>query len=642
MKPLRLYFAAVSNRYGQNVFIPYAAGLMWAYARKFSEIAAAYEMCGILYLKEPIDAAVARLESPDVLALSSYIWNHEWNKAFATAVKKKWPDCVIIVGGVQVPDESPRILEECAAFDFGIYGEGEGAFADLLKAIERTFHGIFVINGLASIGSLIWWDPIALAIREAGTWNSPLTIIPAGNGIHVNPRHAATPPDEIPSPYLEGIFDELVDSGEWKWQALHETNRGCPFHCVFCAWGASALSKLRQFSAERILAEYEWFGKHKIEFIFNCDANYAILKRDSDLTDALIATKLKYGYPKQFRACFAKNSNDIILDISRRLTNADMHKATTLALQSLNEESLGLIKRKNIRYDRLAELAAKYEAEGIPTFTEIIIGMPSETLSTFIDGLDKVLEAHIHDGISIYLCVLLENTEMNTPAYIAEHGIESVQMKALLYHGTPEPGAIEEIQPTVIATKTMPRDELKQAWLYGCVVQACHGFGLTQYMARTLHRQGIRYQFFYRDLLKFFQNDIYAASFRAEGFEPHVGYRAIKKLSDLWDGACEGKSWTAVDPRFGDVSWPPEELLFLEIACNADDFYEELKILGFGDELVDAQRARFIPPIPGKEEEYAREAVWFGRKGQGKKLRMREFDEPKDVQIPPVQGGAGA
>lgn len=585
----RLYIAAVNNRYSSNVFLPLAAGLMWAYARRRPEIADAYELCDMLYMKEPIDVALARLDRPDVLALSSYIWNWEWNKALAKEVKQRWPRCVILVGGVQVPNASPRVLDENPQFDFAIYGEGERAFADFLQAHanERDYW---------NVGSLVWRDDGHVCVNERA---KPVEL------------------DEIPSPYLEGLFDHLVADKRWMWNALQETNRGCPYSCTFCAWGDGAQTKLNRFSEERVRAEFEWFGWHGIEVLYNADANWGILKRDIALTDALVDTKQRFGAPRRFRAAFAKNSNDVVFEISKKLSDADMLKATTLALQSMQDDTLGLIKRKNIRYEKLQQLSARYEAADIATYTELIIGLPGETYTSFADGIDALLSAGQHDGLSIYLCMLLENTEMATPTYREAHGIQSAPMRALLYHGTLEPGVPEEIQETVIATATMPELDHDRAVLFAWFVQALHGFGLTQHLARMLNKHdGTRFKHFYEMFYDW-----------ACAVPDSVIGREVARMHEVWRAAKRGETWPTVEERFGDVMWPPEELLFLRVACDSERFYNELAQIYADDPhgrvFVAEQRSIFIPPAPGSEAEYAREAVWYNRKGSAK-LRIRK------------------
>lgn len=580
----RLYIAAVNNAYGRNVFLPYAAGLLWGYARRQPVIADAYDLAGMLYLKEPIDRALKRLDAPDVVAFSSYIWNHEWNRTFARAVRDRWPACVTVVGGVQVPDESTRILDECPEFRFAIYGEGEGAFADFLAAHA---HG----SDYAECASLVY--------RVNGS-------------VRVNARRPMLNLVDVPSPYLDGLFAGLITDEAWEWQALQETNRGCVYDCSFCAWGASSLSKLRSIPVDRIVAEFEWMGRHRVGMLYNCDANYGILPRDVDLTDALIRTKERLGYPRQFRAAYAKNSNDVVLGISRALHRANMHKATTLAVQSVDDGVLVNIKRKNIRHDRLADLAGRYKAEGIPTYVEVIVGLPGETLDSYVRGIDRLLDAGLHDGLSIYLCLLLENTEMATPESRARFGIESVKMRALLYHATPDPEVVEEAQETVIATAAMPRNELRRAVLYGWVVQAFHSLGLTQDIARALRVDELAYRGFYGALLDWMLDD--------PGL---VAGRALARVAVAWDRAVDGGPWNLVDARYGNVSWPPEEMLFLDVASESDRFYDELEKLAPAH-LVDAQRAAFVPPVPGREAEYARNEVWYRRKGTRRLVHRAE------------------
>ena len=225
----RLYLVQVNNRFGENCYVPLSVGLCWSYAKTFPEIASSYEMCGFLYLKEPISDAVAKLGNPDIIGVALYIWNEQWSKAFIRAVKEKWPSCTVLVGGVSVWDESPRTLADNPNYDFAIYGEGEGAFADFLRehAKEKPDY--------SKCGSLIWRDyggsSEPLRALASGLKDDRVASIPPCH-IVVNKRRPFTDLKEIPSPYLDGSFDSILGR-EGRIQALLETHRGCPYACTF-------------------------------------------------------------------------------------------------------------------------------------------------------------------------------------------------------------------------------------------------------------------------------------------------------------------------------------------------------------------------------------------------------------------------
>ena len=67
----------------------------------------------------------------------------------------------------------------------------------------------------------------------------------------------------LPSPYLDGTFDDLVEKHpEVEWNCTIETNRGCPYKCSFCDWGSLTYSKVKKFELERIFDEFEWVFTH--------------------------------------------------------------------------------------------------------------------------------------------------------------------------------------------------------------------------------------------------------------------------------------------------------------------------------------------------------------------------------------------
>jgi len=569
----QLALVSVNNSYGENVYLPLTSGVLWAYARTDRCVTDEWNTPTFLYKKEPIDSAILKLGDPlpDVVGFSCYIWNWEWNRALARAVKQKKPKTYVIFGGVHVPDEpSDDWFLDHPEVDFLIHGEGEASFAAFLKEFANDRD---------------WSRVPGLSIRGLRT------------------TRKFPPLDDLRSPYLDGIFDHILFR-EKRWQVLHETNRGCPYACTFCEWGASALNKIRPFPMERVLDEIDWFGRNKIDYVDNADANFGILQRDEEIASALARTKEKYGFPNKFRTSFAKYSNakiaERVFSIAKTLHRTGQLKAVTLALQSTHQETTELIKRKNIAMEGFAAWQTRYRAEDIPTYTELILGLPGETLFSFLEGIDQVLDSGQHEGFFVYLCTLLPNSEMAQQHYIKEHGIRSVHMRAMLTHGTPTEGVPDEWQDTVIETNTMPHESWVSAYMLSWTIQALHSFGLTTWWAQRQREAGIKYSSFYRQL-----------SHIASSHDDTVFVRAWRHTSLLLQGALNGKPWTNVLPGFGSLSWPPDEGGFLMIASDLSRFYDEMELFGMPRE----QRRHGPPPIPpGCEEEYAKQ-VWYGRRG---------------------------
>ena len=67
---------------------------------------------------------------------------------------------------------------------------------------------------------------------------------------------------EVPSPYIMGLFDHLDEMYPGKiWNAVIETNRGCPFMCTFCDWGGTTFSKVKKFGLNALKKNLDWMGQ---------------------------------------------------------------------------------------------------------------------------------------------------------------------------------------------------------------------------------------------------------------------------------------------------------------------------------------------------------------------------------------------
>lgn len=627
-----VYLAQINNSYGNNAFLPYSVGLLWSFSATSDVVRMNYRLGDILFLREDITSVVDRLESPGILALSCYIWNWSYNTQLASAVKSRYPECIVIMGGPEVPNRSDGFFMEHGFADVLVHGEGEVTFRDLLIELARDNPDLGSVDGIS--------------YRDA-----------ASNTVKTKTRMRIADLDEIPSPYTTGLFDQLVDSNRnISFNASQETHRGCPYSCTFCDWGSAVMTKVRQFGTDRLMGEMEWFGSNGIDLLYNCDANYGIMKRDIELTMSMIGVKERFGgYPNKFRAAYAKKSNDKIFEIAKMLNDAGMNKGITLSMQSMDATTLDNVKRSNIRIDDFARLISVYRKGGIPTYTEVIIGLPGETLESFIRGLDEIIMAGQHDNINAYMCMLLRNSEMADPSYIEKHGIKHKRVPILSLHGSPMEMHIREMNDIVVSTNTMGYEDWKKANLIAIMVQSLHCLGLTNVLAMDYRARTGGYMGLYLNLYdRFVDTDTVLGQ----------QIRFIRKqLDTVFDDAGD---WDLVDGMFGNVSWPLEEYLFLQILKQLDLFYSETKEM-FGDmpyidQLIDFQKALLLKPMDPTSEirvydydilsfyldaldgnmkriaigdtrvefthridhsdhiGYAREVIWYGRKsGQSKK-----------------------
>lgn len=623
----KVYLAQINNSYGNNAFLPYSVALLWAYAQQDQRIRDAYVLGDLLFLRKDLDTVLDEIVEPDVLALSCYIWNWNYNLNLAKLVKQARPGCVVILGGPEVPNRSQGFFLEHTYIDLLIHGEGEKTFADLMVELIKPEIDLSQIKGISY----------------------PDT---ARDTIFTGPAERLNDIDVIPSPYITGIFDGLIEQyNDISFHASQETHRGCPYSCTFCDWGSAVMTKVRQFNTDRLLHELEWFGQHKIDLLYNCDANYGILKRDVDLTKSMIAVKAKYGgFPNKFRAAYAKKSNDKIFEIATLLNDAGMNKGITLSMQSMDDTTLDNVKRSNIKVSDFSNLLAKYQAAAIPTYTEVIVGLPGETYTSFVNGLEQILTAGQHDNISIYMCMLLKNSEMSDPLYVSRHQLRSRKIPLLSLHGSPSASEIVELTDIVVETSTMPYSDWIKSNEIGWLMQCLHCMGLTNHIAKDFYARHGSYMQFYQLLL-----DNFADGDSVLGQQIAWFRREIKNVFE------EDKPWNLVDQSFGSVSWPLEEFSFLQIQKTWQRFYQELKdflrdyvpldaldaLISFQIDsihklsdiedsanlypawLLGVKDCKDILQIKFKADryfadpmDYAREIVWYGRKSSATKRTM--------------------
>jgi putative methyltransferase len=466
-----------------TAYLPYAVGQLWAYAQTSPHVSEAYTLKDLLFLREKTDSVVSAMEDPFLVAFSCYIWNTEYNKSLAEEIKRKFPDCKILFGGHNVPPDN-SFLREFPYIDFLSRGEGEIPFQRLLTELLQETPDLSAVPGLA--------------YRLYG------------NKFAENAPQALSLLSDIPSPYLIGVFDSLVQQHpELQWCCVWETNRGCPYNCAYCDWGLLK-SKIRCFSMKRLLAELKWFGNNKVEFIWGADANFGVFARDEELIDAFVAQYKDMGYPFLFKVNYAKNDDDRVFRIIQKL-NMLSEFGATISFQSLNPKVLKNVGRTNTDLNRFRANMRRYHEAGIKTYSELILGLPDETLQSFCDGVATLLDNGQHNGIECYSCHLLPNSRLATPEVRKKFNIQAVRQKFIINledKTDANMADIPEYVDIVLSTDSMSHTERLLAILFMTLIKSMHEFGLLRFFAIFLHvSHSVLYQDFYMELLHFAQNN---------------------------------------------------------------------------------------------------------------------------------------
>ena len=536
---LKVNSCEFNYQYGDQIHFPYRISSLVAYIKSRENLGNNFKFEKAFVLRENVDEYIKECVDTDILLCSCYVWNWEITNFLAKEVKKLNPNCLIIFGGAQVPDFSKDFFKQHPYADIIVHGEGEIVLEELLTEFLHS-KDYSKIKGL-----------------ETKDFRNP-------------PQERIDNLDDLPSAYLTNTVWELVDKIDGiRWIAGWETNRGCQYACTFCDLGSATFTKVRKWEESKIFKEIEWFAKNQIPYIDCCDANFGIFQeRDFRIAKKLKDVALKTHYPERVRPAWAKNSSEKIIPIAKQLQEGGILGAVTLAVQSLDTNTLNIIKRANIKFDAFSELTETFRNNKIPTYTELIMGLPGETLDTFKDGLENIAQTKI-DTVFIYNCTILPNAPMNVPEYREKYKIQSVLSPIMLVHSSiHNRGNHQEYEEIVTATSTCSLDELKETYLYSWCYLTLQSLGILEHVTNFYNKS------FNLGYIKFFE--IFLEFCRAK---KSVFSEEFDRIIEFRNNGYAGKGWDEYDPKIGEIIWPIEEASWLRISFNEQKLLTSIGLL---------------------------------------------------------------
>jgi radical SAM superfamily enzyme YgiQ (UPF0313 family) len=458
-------------------YLPYSAGVVWSYSLADPEIKQRFEVTDWIWRRDVVKDTVDRLAHNDIVAFSTYVWNHRYNYEVARQLKERNPNVLIVFGGPEVAITDPNLFVDNPFMDLVICYEGEITFKRVLKAYE----------------SQDWEKVPGLLINRDG------------KAVQTQDSERIESLEEVPSPYLAGIFDKMIaENPEITWQGTLETNRGCPFACTFCDWGSLTYNKVKKFELERVFDELEWMAKHNFDWISITDANFGMFpERDGMIADKIIEMQEKYGSPRTFSVAWAKNQKKEVIDIVKKLLDSrGFNQGLTLSVQSLDLDVLENIRRKNMEMNKLNEVFELCDQRNIPAYTELILGLPGETLETWKKNFYALYELNQHTGITVFQAQLLENAEMN----LLQKKLFKITSQPVTdyFAGSYSVEHIEESIDVITGTKDMPTPVMLDAQIFSWFQTTFHINGFATIVARFINKYlGISYNDYYNDLFEY-------------------------------------------------------------------------------------------------------------------------------------------
>jgi radical SAM superfamily enzyme YgiQ (UPF0313 family) len=544
-KKIKIGATQINNGFSGQYYLPYSVGLLYAFVLKNSIRPEKYEFNSIIYKRKLLSECFEHLKDRDVVLFSVYVWNEQISLSIAKKLKEHDSKKFIIFGGPSVPDnkynKAENYIRQNSFIDVLVHQEGERTILQLLDEFPK--------NDLKNTPNISFLD--------------------RGNYYNVSNLPRLRDFETVPSPYLTGIFKDLIkENPNEKWLASWETNRGCPFSCTYCDWGSATNSKVSSMHLDRVFDELDWFSKNRIEFIFCCDANFGMLARDYDIAMKAVENKKKFGYPHVLSVQNTKNARERAYKVQKLLADSGLSKGVTLAMQSVDTHTLKSIKRDNISIEDYQELQKRFTKDGIPTYTEFILGLPGDTYNSFADGVSQVIQSGQHNKIQYNNLSILPNAEMSYPHNIENDKIVTVEGPIVNIHGsldeTPEDG-ITEKQQLVISTISLPFDDWKKTRVFASVSELLYFNKLTQIPLLVLNKlENISF----RELFEQFINS-------PKKF--NILYNIVKNFYNHADRISKGQGEFLYKEGLLDIYWPPGEYEYIKLVKNNDleNFYIE-------------------------------------------------------------------
>ena len=427
--------------------IPLGAGLVASYLKRHLPQIEVHVFKAMTPLLQAIKA-----ENPDIMGLSNYMWNTNLCGKVAEYAREVRDDMLIVFGGPEIdskPYEIESFKRKYSVVDLFVQHEGEVAFLEIIKnyiACERDTAKL--IDSIETLGNCFYLNDNGAII------SSPKL-----------PRIKNM--DEVPSPYLMGLFDKFLAEGTYL--PMIQTNRGCPFSCTFCQEGVRYFTKVNSHSLEFVTQELDYIAErvNPSAGLFITDSNWAMYKEDIEISKHIAKIQAQINWPKEIFSSTGKANLKRIIGIGKILNGAMF---ISNSVQTMSSDVLNTIKRKNLKSSELEE--NKADLAVMRQEPEVIVPLPKETKESFLSGLEQLFDIGTPQRFAVFQTLILSNSELGEGKTIQEYDFSIKYKQHSSFMGYANTQFVCETERVVVSTSTMSIEELSDCFVYSMLLDA--------------------------------------------------------------------------------------------------------------------------------------------------------------------------
>ena len=306
---------------------------------------------------------------PEILLISTYIWNKEFVFKIIVELKKINPNLKIYLGGPEVSYNAIEVMENYKEIEGILVGEGEEIVKNLLTKDKEEVLGLYYRDSASNI--------------KFNGFQPPIENL-----------------DIIPFPYENWELTE--NKGKIFY---YESTRGCPFKCSYCM--SSIEKSVRSFSLPRVKKDLLTFLDAGVNLVKFVDRTFNLKKDHYMEVWKFLVENYRPNATFHFEIS-ADLFDDEVIEFLETVPK-DLFQFE-IGVQTINESTMKLIRRKN-NLEKLSKnvLAIK---DNIHLHLDLIAGLPKENFETFKKSFNYVYNLK-PEMIQLGFLKILKGTEIS-------------------------------------------------------------------------------------------------------------------------------------------------------------------------------------------------------------------------------------